>query len=105
MFILFFAVNSIPYVASYLDSILRNLVSNAIKHRHDERPLRLSITTRAESDGVRDNGTGMDLDRHGDNLFQPSHRLTQQRDGNRVSLLAQIVSRQVIICKKPKRSF
>ena len=85
-----FAVDSIPYVVSYLDSILRNLVSNAIKYRHDERALLLSITTRAESDGVRlsvrDNGTGMDLDRHGDNLFQPFHRLTQQRDGKGIGL-------------------
>ena len=85
-----FAVDSVLYVESYLDSILRNLVSNAIKYRHDERPLLLSITTCAESEGVllsvRDNGMGMDLDRHGDGLFQPFRRLTQQRDGKGIGL-------------------
>lgn len=85
-----FAVDSISYVASYLNSILRNLVSNAIKYRHDERPLLLSITTRATDNGVclsvRDNGMGMDLDQHGEGLFQPFCRLTQQRDGKGIGL-------------------
>lgn len=85
-----FAASTIQYVGSYLDSILRNLVSNAIKYRHEKRPLLLNITTHAEHNGVllsvRDNGIGMDLTRYGDTLFQPFHRLTQQRDGKGIGL-------------------
>lgn len=65
-----FSISSDP---SYLDSILLNLISNAVKYRSPERKLRLEI--KAWKSGLRnyisvtDNGKGIDLERHGEKLF------------------------------------
>ncbi len=58
---------------SYLDSILLNLISNAVKYRSPERELRLEIKAWKNSQrnylSVTDNGKGIDLERHGEKLF------------------------------------
>ncbi len=56
-----------------IESILLNLVSNAIKYRSTERPALISISGRAESDKailvVADNGQGIDLGKYRESLF------------------------------------
>ncbi len=63
----------INYSPDYLESILLNLVSNAIKYRDPTRPLECHITSHPESNGtvlsVSDNGLGIDLERYGDKIF------------------------------------
>ena len=85
-----FQVESIYYVEPYLDSIIRNLVSNAIKYQAAERPLELTLSTRQQDEcvvlSVRDNGMGMDLAKNGDALFRPFRRLTQQKSGKGIGL-------------------
>ncbi len=61
------------YNPAYLESILLNLISNAIKYRKPEvSPI---ITIKAFEDGghyyldVSDNGLGIDMERHGKKLF------------------------------------
>ena len=85
-----FQVESIYYVEPYLDSIIRNLVSNAIKYQAAERPLALTLSTRQQDEcvvlSVRDNGMGMDLTKNGDALFRPFRRLTQQKSGKGIGL-------------------
>ena len=80
----------IHYVEPYLNSILRNLISNAVKYQAEERPLQLTIATRRQDDyvvlSVADNGIGMDLTRHESNLFKPFRRFTQQRTGKGIGL-------------------
>ncbi len=70
----FSACKMIEYVPAYLESIMLNLVSNAIKYRHTDRAPLIEIKTSTE-DGrpvlsVSDNGTGIDLALHGDKLFR-----------------------------------
>jgi PAS domain S-box-containing protein len=60
-------------VKSYLYSIIYNLVSNALKYRSDDRSLELNIESglheRFITFSVQDNGSGIDLVRHGNKLF------------------------------------
>jgi len=58
---------------SYLDSILLNLVSNAVKYRSPERKLHIIFKAWKSEQrnylSVMDNGKGIDLERHGEKLF------------------------------------
>jgi len=72
----------VQYVRSNLRTILLNLLANAIKYRHPARPPHVLIRTRL-LDGqpvleVQDNGLGINLERHGDKLFQLFRRFHPQ---------------------------
>lgn len=70
----FSEVEEIEYVASYLDSILRNLIHNAIQFKHPDRDPEINIYTYQENDksflSIKDNGLGIDLDRYGEKVFK-----------------------------------
>ncbi len=57
----------------YLDSIILNLVSNAVKYKSPNRPSLITIDALKSNEGVllsiSDNGMGIDLDRYGDKIF------------------------------------
>ncbi len=63
----------ITYVPAYLESILLNLTSNAIKYRDPKKPLVISIRTSLHNGKpelrVCDNGLGIDMEKHGNQLF------------------------------------
>lgn len=70
----FSEVPEIDYIPSYLDSILINLMSNALKYRHPDRTPVIDIFSYSE-DGhsylmVKDNGLGIDLEANGNRMFQ-----------------------------------
>lgn len=70
----FSEVEAIPYLPAYMESIILNLLTNAIKYKHPERDPEISIFTYIE-DGlpflaVKDNGIGIDLEKHGDKVFK-----------------------------------
>lgn len=59
--------------AAYLESVLYNLVSNAIKYKNPDKIPSIEISA-IEKDGqvlltVKDNGLGIDLEKYGDKLF------------------------------------
>lgn len=62
------------YPPKYITSILTNLISNAVKYRAPDRPLRLEIKSEIVDEhillSVKDNGLGIDLDRHKDSIFK-----------------------------------
>lgn len=68
-----FEVEFINYPGVYLESILLNLISNAVKYRSPDRPLIIRVESKRIQDQVillvADNGLGIDLDRYGDKLF------------------------------------
>jgi signal transduction histidine kinase len=81
----------VPYVRSNLRTILLNLVSNALKYRHPDRPLRVLVRTRYAAGQpvleVQDNGLGLDLKHHGSELFQLFRRFhPQAAEGTGVGL-------------------
>lgn len=64
---------SIDFDPAYLESVLINLISNGIKYRDPVRKLCINIEA-FTGDGkltlnIRDNGLGMDLNKHGNKLF------------------------------------
>ena len=67
------ALPELPYVRSNLRTILLNLLANALKYRHPDRPPRVQVRAHREAGHpvleVQDNGLGIDLDRYGSELF------------------------------------
>lgn len=65
-----FVITGVP---SYVESILLNLMTNAIKYKSPERDLELDISLMEEDEyavlTICDNGIGIDLDIHGENIF------------------------------------
>jgi PAS domain S-box-containing protein len=66
-------VNTFQFSKSYLESMLHNLLTNAIKYRHPDR--KPEIEVRSYDKGThyqitcKDNGLGLDLDKYGDKVF------------------------------------
>ena len=64
---------TLQYNPAYLESILLNLISNAIKYRHPDRDPVIEIefykNEREVVLKISDNGVGIDLARYGDKLF------------------------------------
>jgi signal transduction histidine kinase len=77
-------------VKSYIDSILYNLVSNAIKYRSPARKLTIRIKTSKANDSVclevQDNGIGIDLMKHGQDVFSLYKRFHAQSEGKGLGL-------------------
>jgi len=74
----FEAINSFKTVKGYFYSIIYNLITNAIKYRNPQKPLRIEIESSIENGfvclSIRDNGQGIDLEKHGSELFGLYHR-------------------------------
>lgn len=60
-------------VHAYLESVILNLLTNAIKYKCPERSLEVLVTAGIDGNfaflSVKDNGMGIDMDRHGSKLF------------------------------------
>lgn len=60
--------------AAYLDSIILNFLTNAIKYRAENRSPVIELTSHVEDDyvvlNIKDNGLGIDLKKFGDTIFQ-----------------------------------
>lgn len=83
-------VNEVRYPKLYLDSILYNLINNAIKYRREDIQPVIRISSTAE-DGrvklvVKDNGIGIDLQRHGNKMFGLNQTFHQGYDSKGVGL-------------------
>lgn len=68
-----FKVPEIEYPKAYLESIFYNLLSNSIKYRSPEIPLKVHVETERVNGkiqlSVTDNGLGIDLDKYGHLIF------------------------------------
>jgi signal transduction histidine kinase len=77
-------------VKPLVHSILYNLVSNAIKYRSSERPSIIEISSRVVNDQymleVKDNGMGIDLATHKENLFKLYKRFHYHTEGKGLGL-------------------
>ncbi len=80
----------IVYVKPYLQSILRNLLTNAIKYRSPNKNLKIHITTKRAGHRVKlkvqDNGIGIDLQQYGHLIFQPFKRFSEHAPGSGIGL-------------------
>jgi signal transduction histidine kinase len=66
-------IAQIAYPKCYMESLLYNLISNSLKYARPGIPAEITVASWEENDrtrlSVKDNGLGIDLDRHGDKIF------------------------------------
>jgi len=64
---------AINYIPAYLESILQNLLTNALKYRHPDRQLIIKCHTYIKTKHIylifEDNGLGINMARHGNDVF------------------------------------
>ena len=80
----------INYNSAYLESILYNLISNAIRYKHPERKLVIGINLYKENNKdvieVSDNGIGIDLVRNADKIFGMYKTFSKNSDARGIGL-------------------
>ena len=71
-------------IPAYLDSIILNFLTNAIKYRSDKRLPKIRLTASVQDEyvifKVGDNGLGIDMDKYGDKLFQMYNTFHANKD-------------------------
>ena len=86
----FSACEFVDYVPAYLESIMFNLVTNAIKYKHPERKSVISLCTGFKNERpyleVKDNGLGIDMDMYGSRLFKMNQTFHQNADARGIGL-------------------
>lgn len=69
----FSMAQTIKYIPAYLESIMLNLITNAIKYKHEKRNAIIKLKTYIKNNKiileVSDNGQGIDLNKFGKKLF------------------------------------
>ena len=77
-------------IKAYLNSILYNLISNAIQYRSPSRNLIIKISSRLRGDHIvleiSDNGLGLDLSKYGTELFKLYKRFHSHTPGKGLGL-------------------
>lgn len=77
-------------VKPMIHSILYNLISNSIKYRSLNQPPEIEISAEEQKDQfvitVKDNGLGIDLNTHKDNVFKLYHRFHRHVEGRGLGL-------------------
>ena len=84
------ALPMVTYPRVYLESIIRHLLVNALRFAHTDRPLEITIRS-YEQNGVpmldiSDNGSGIDLDLHGERMFRLGTTFHRHSSGRGVGL-------------------
>lgn len=74
---------------AYLYSVFYNLISNAIKYKSDEPPvikIMMNVDDETAYIVVSDNGLGIDMNKHADEIFKPYRRFNFTTDGKGLGL-------------------
>lgn len=85
-----FEVEKFNYVRCHIENFFFNLISNAAKYRSRDRLPILKITSRLDNNAVvltfADNGIGIDLERHGKDIFGMYQRFHNHPDSRGIGL-------------------
>ena len=85
-----FLVKTMPYSKKYFESILLNLITNAIKYKSKDEPLILDISTTENEEyiilKVKDNGIGIDLEKNKTKIFGLYQRFEPNIEGKGIGL-------------------
>lgn len=80
-------INGVP---AYVESIVLNLITNAIKYRNPEKPGKIQIKAEPKDNHVflqvKDNGLGIDLDRYGEKIFGMYKTFHRNKDARGIGL-------------------
>lgn len=81
---------TIRYVDAFLQSLLRNLLTNSLKYRDPDRPLTIQVSTKVKRHTIQlsftDSAAGMDLNAIKDRLFAPFSRFSDRAQGKGIGL-------------------
>lgn len=82
-----FMVHSVP---AYLDSILTNFISNAVKYKHPERDAKVILSAEKKDNysilTIADNGLGINLEKYGKKLFGMYKTFHDHKDARGIGL-------------------
>ncbi|MEM1340105.1 MAG: PAS domain-containing protein [Bacteroidota bacterium] len=77
-------------VPAYLESILLNLLTNAVKYKHSERTPEITMNTRKVKGyivfNIQDNGLGIDMSKYGNQLFGMYKTFHNNKDARGIGL-------------------
>jgi signal transduction histidine kinase len=77
-------------IKAYMHNLFYNMLSNAIKYRKVDKPVRIEITSKRSDNDVaiifKDYGLGIDMDKHGSEIFTPFKRFEKTIEGSGVGL-------------------
>jgi diguanylate cyclase len=80
----------INYNSAYLESIIYNLISNAIRYKHPDRKpiITIKLYKKNETDvlEVSDNGMGIDMEKNGDKIFGMYKTFSNNSDSRGIGL-------------------
>ncbi|MDR6945039.1 PAS domain-containing sensor histidine kinase [Mucilaginibacter pocheonensis] len=80
----------ISYIPAYMESILQNLLTNALKYSHPDRKPIIRCHTLKDRNHIylifEDNGIGIDLERYGDKVFGMYKTFHQNPDAKGIGL-------------------
>jgi signal transduction histidine kinase len=86
----FSTVNTLYSIPAYIDSILYNLISNGIKYRAANRHPHITIRSTLEHNklilNIQDNGSGIDLEKQKNKIFNLYQRFHQHIEGKGMGL-------------------
>ena len=82
--------NKITSIKSYVQSIMHNLISNAIKYKSSDRKPEIMVKAWRVLENIHievsDNGIGIDLEQYGQQIFGLYKRFTSQNEGKGLGL-------------------
>ncbi|MEN3322871.1 PAS domain S-box protein [Mariniflexile soesokkakense] len=82
--------HNVKAIPAYLDSIILNFLTNAVKYRSDKRDPVIKLSSEIQDEyavfHIEDNGLGIDLDKFGDKLFQMYKTFHRNKDALGVGL-------------------
>ncbi len=88
---------NVKAVPAYMESIILNLVTNAVKYRHPDRNPSIVLSAKKKEDitifCIQDNGLGIDLDKYGQKLFGMYKTFHNNKDARGIGLY--IVKNQI----------
>ncbi|RAJ33493.1 sensor histidine kinase [Pedobacter cryoconitis] len=91
-------VAEVAFAKIYMQSILQNLITNAIKYRDPLRQNKISLKTRQKENSVQliitDNGKGIDLNKYGSEIFGLFKTFHTEQDSHGIGLY--LVKKQTI---------
>ncbi len=77
-------------VPAYLESILLNLLTNAVKYKDPERIPEITLSTRKQKEhivfNIKDNGLGIDMNKYGNKLFGMYKTFHNNKDARGIGL-------------------
>lgn len=80
----------IHYNQSYIESIIQNLLTNAIKYKHPDRHPKITVDSMFDSETIKiaigDNGIGIDLDKYGNFIFGLYKTFHKNQDAEGIGL-------------------